>query len=231
MSKNRLIIALDFPEIDLAKKMVEEIADEGVFYKVGLELLASGSYFEMIRWLKSKNKKVFADLKLHDISETVAKTVQNLAQYEIDILTIHAEGEKMMRKAAEVKGKTKIVAVTVLTDLEKEDLSKIGFDQKISLAEIVEKKARLALDCGLDGIVASALEAKDLRDSLGNDFIIVSPGIRIDKLLNDDQKRVADVKTALLNGSSYLVVGRPITRDKNPKQVVQKINDIILNLG
>ncbi len=224
-----LIIALDVPDISSAKKLVDEIGDEGIFYKIGLELMMGGSYFELISWLKNKNKKVFADLKLYDISETVGRAVANLAQYEIDLLTIHTASKSIMSQAALNKGKMQVIGVTVLTNLDQKDLGEMGFDPKISLEDLVEKKTALALDSGLDGIVASALEAKNLRQKFGKDFLIVTPGIRLEALANDDQKRVADVKTALTNGASHLVVGRPITRDANPKIAAKKFNEALAN--
>lgn len=224
-----LIIALDVPDISSAKKLVDEIGDEGIFYKIGLELMMGGSYFELISWLKNKNKKVFADLKLYDISETVGRAVANLAQYEIDLLTIHTASKSIMSQAALNKGKMQVIGVTVLTNLDQKDLGEMGFDPKISLEDLVEKKTALALDSGLDGIVASALEAKNLRQKFGKDFLIVTPGIRLEAVANDDQKRVADVKTALTNGASHLVVGRPITRDANPKIAAKKFNEALAN--
>ena len=229
--KNSLIVALDVPDIGLAKSLVEEIGDEVGFYKVGLELMMSGDYFPLVKWLKNKNKKIFADLKLYDISETVARAVKNLAQYEIDLLTIHTASREIMSKAAQNKGKMQIVGVTVLTNLDQKDLGEMGFDQSISLEYLVMKKTALALESGLDGVVASALEAKEMRQKFGKDFLIVSPGIRLEAIANDDQKRVADVKTALTNGSSHLVVGRPITRDENPKLAAQKFNQLIKNFS
>ena len=230
-AQDKLIIALDVANIDEAKKLVNEIGDDAIFYKIGLELMMSGSYFELVKWLKNKGKKVFADLKLYDISETVARSVKNLAQYEIDLLTIHTASRQIMQKAAENKGKMQIVGVTVLTNLDQNDLSEMGFDPNISLENLVLKKTQMALDSGLNGIVASALEAKNLRQKFGNDFLIVSPGIRLEAVANDDQKRVADVNTALTNGSSHLVVGRPITRDVNPKAAAQKFNQLIANFS
>jgi orotidine-5'-phosphate decarboxylase len=226
-SKEKLIIALDVPEISAAKNLVNEIGDEAIFYKIGLELMMSGEYFPLVKWLKNNGKKVFADLKLYDISETVARAVKNLAQYEIDLLTIHAASRGIMEQASENKGKMQVIGVTVLTNLDQKDLGEMGFDPQISLENLVLKKTKLALDSGLDGIVASALEAQNLRQKFGNDFLIVSPGIRLEAVANDDQKRVADVKSAIANGSSHLVVGRPITRDANPKLAAQKFNQLI----
>jgi orotidine-5'-phosphate decarboxylase len=227
----KLIVALDVPDIEAAKKMVEALGDEIIFYKIGLELMMGGQYFELVKWLKNKDKKVFADLKLYDISQTVARAVKNLAQYEIDLLTIHTASHQIMQQAAENKGKMQIIGVTVLTNLDSKDLNEMGFDPNISLENLVLKKAQMALNAGLNGIVASALEAPCLRQKFGSDFLIVSPGIRLETIANDDQKRIADVKTALTNGSSHLVVGRPITRDANPKNAAQKFNQLIANFS
>lgn len=224
-----IIIALDVPDFASAKRLVEEIGDEGNFYKIGLELMMSGHYFELIEWLKNKNKKIFADLKLYDISETVGRAVANLAKYDVDLLTIHTASRGIMEKAAQNKGKMQVVGVTVLTNLDQSDLGEMGFDPKISLEDLVTKKAALALNSGLDGVVASALEAKNLRQKFGKDFAIVTPGIRLEAVANDDQKRVADVKTAITNGASHLVVGRPITRDSNPKNAAKKFNEALTN--
>jgi orotidine-5'-phosphate decarboxylase len=228
---DRLIVALDVPDLDSAKKLVNEIGDSAIFYKIGLELMMSGSYFELVKWLKERDKKIFADLKLYDISETVSRAVKNLAQYEIDLLTIHTASRQIMSEAAANKGKMQLVGVTVLTNLDKKDLNEMGFDPNISLENLVLKKTEMALDSGLDGIVASALEAQNLRQKFGQDFLIVSPGIRLEAFANDDQKRVADVETALTNGSSHLVVGRPITRDANPQAAAQRFNQLIANFS
>lgn len=226
---DRLIVALDVPDISAAKNLVNEIGDAVTFYKVGLELLMSGDYFSLVEWLKNKGKKVFADLKLYDISETVARSVKNLSQYEVDLLTIHTASRDIMARAAENKGKMQVIGVTVLTNLDQKDLGEMGFDANLSLENLVLKKAGMALESGLDGVVASALEAANLRQKFGANFLIVSPGIRLEKVANDDQKRVADVRTALFNGSSHLVVGRPITRAENPKIAAEKFNEIITN--
>lgn len=229
--KEKLIVALDIPDLTAAKKLVDDIGDEVIFYKIGLELMMSGGYFELVKWLKNKDKKVFADLKLYDISETVGRAVKNLAQYEIDLLTIHTASRDIMQQAAQNKGKMQVIGVTVLTNLDQKDLGEMGFDPNISLENLVIKKTAMALSSGLDGIVASALEAPNLRQKFGSDFLIVSPGIRLAAIANDDQKRVADVQTALTNGSSHLVVGRPITRDTNPQAAAQKFNQLIANFS
>jgi orotidine-5'-phosphate decarboxylase len=219
-SKDKIIVALDFADFSSAVKMVEEIGDEISFYKIGLEMMASGDYFKMIEFLKKSNKKIFADLKLYDIGQTVGKAVKNLTQFDIDFLTIHSANREIMMRANENKGKTKLLAVTVLTCLDKSDLVEMNFDPKFSIEEIVAKKAELALSCGIDGVVSSALETKMLRQKLGNDFLAVTPGIRLEKA-NDDQKRVANVDFALKSGASHLVVGRPITQSKNPREAAK----------
>jgi len=225
----KLIVALDVANVDLAKKIVEELDDQVNFYKVGLELMMSGKYFEIIEFLKEKNKKVFADLKLYDISQTMVKAVENLKKYQIDLLTIHCANDEIMRNVAKIKGGIKVVGVTVLTNLDKKDLDKMGFDSKVSLEELVKNKTKMALDAGLDGVVASANEAKILRENFGDNFLIITPGIRLEKIINDDQKRSASVDQAIKNGSSYLVVGRPIVdqvdRIASAKKFINAINE------
>jgi len=230
---DKLIIALDVPDFESAKKLVNDLGNDVWFYKIGLELMASGEYFRIIEFLKNNNKKVFADLKLYDISQTIARSVKNLAKFEIDLLTIHSASRDIMLKASENKGSMKIVAVTVLTNLDQKDLQEMGFDQSKSLEDLVLQKAQMALESNLDGVVASAQEAQNLRNKFGQDFLIVTPGIRLEKILNDDQKRVVDVKTALASGASHLVVGRPITQSENPYLTAQKfiklINEFVSN--
>jgi len=226
-ASEKLILALDVPDFVSAKKLIEELGEEVLFYKIGLELLMSGDYFKLVSYLKEKGKKVFCDLKLYDISETVARAVKNLAQYDVDLLTIHSASFDIMRKASENKGKMQVIAVTILTNLDVKDLSEMGFDAKISLENLALKKTELSLKAGLNGVVASGLESPILRKNFGSNFLIVSPGIRLEKLASDDQKRVCDVKEALVNSTSHLVVGRPITRDSNPKLAAKKFNQLI----
>jgi orotidine-5'-phosphate decarboxylase len=223
----KLIVALDVPDIESAKSIVYKLGEQINFYKIGLELMMSGEYFSLIKFLKNHNKKVFADLKLYDISNTIASAVKNLSKYEIDLLTIHSASYEIMKQACDNKGKMNIVAVTVLTNLDSKDLVQMGFDKDLSIEKLVENKTKMILDCGLDGVVASALEAKNLRNKFGEDFIIVTPGIRLNINQNDDQKRVSDVKSAVRNGASYLVVGRPIIQSNNPKESAQQFIKLI----
>jgi len=224
---DKLILALDVPDFESAKKLVKDLGNDVRFYKIGFELMASGDYFLIIEFLKNNDKKIFADLKLYDISQTIARSVKNLAKFEIDLLTIHSASRDIMLKASENKGSMKIVAVTVLTNLDQNDLQEMGFDQAKSLEDLVLQKTKMALESNLDGVVASAQEAQNLRNKFGQDFLIVTPGIRLEKILNDDQKRVVDVKTALASGASHLVVGRPITQSENPYLMAQKFIKLI----
>jgi orotidine-5'-phosphate decarboxylase len=223
---DKLIVALDFPNIKAAQNLVENLGDSVTFYKIGLELLMGGQYFEMINWLEKRNKKVFADLKLYDISATVGKAIKNLSAYNnIEFLTIHTASCGIMEQAAANKGNIKLLGVTVLTNLDNADLLDMGFDPDISLPDLVIKKAQLAQKCGIDGVVCSGLEATNIRGNLGADFTIVSPGIRLQQeaqIKQDDQKRVVDVKTALQNGVNHIVVGRPINAAADPKEAAQR---------
>ncbi|MES2677298.1 MAG: orotidine-5'-phosphate decarboxylase [Pseudomonadota bacterium] len=225
---DKLIVALDFPDLKSAQNLVETLGNSVGFYKIGLELLMSGDYFKMIDWLAKKDKKVFADLKLYDISATIGKAIKNLTEYSnIHFLTIHAASRDIMLKAAENKGKINLLAVTVLTNLDQKDLNEMGFDPQISLENLVIKKAKLAQECGIAGVVSSGMEAQIIRQNLGKDFTIVTPGIRLENIENDDQKRTVDVKTAFQNGANYIVVGRPINAATNPLQAAEKFQEQI----
>jgi orotidine-5'-phosphate decarboxylase len=183
----------------------------------------SGNYFEMIDWLAKKNKKVFADLKLYDIGATVGKAVKNLSLYpNIEFLTIHAASKSIMQEAARNKGNIKLLAVTVLTNLDQNDLNQMGFDENLTLENLVIKKANLAKECGIDGVISSGIEAVNIRKNCGNNFIIACPGIRLEAIKNDDQKRIVGAKEAFTNGANYIVVGRPITKAENPLAAAQE---------
>jgi orotidine-5'-phosphate decarboxylase len=229
----KLILALDVANAESAKKIIDELDEQVQFYKLGLELMMSGQYFEIVKFLKSKNKKMFADLTLYDISQTMVRAVENLQKYQIDLLTIHTASNDIMRSVARCKGEIKVVAVTVLTNLDNNDLVQMGFDSKFSLEELVKNKTQMALESGLDGVVASANEAKTLRQNFGNDFLIVTPGIRLQQIANDDQKRTASVAQAIKNGASHLVVGRPILQQQDikasAKQFINAINEASRN--
>lgn len=207
--------------------MINELGDQVSFYKLGLELMMSDGYFSLLELLQQNGKKIFADLKLYDIPQTVGNAVKNLSSRKIDFLTIHTASEAIMQSAVANKGKMKILGVTTLTCLDKNDLAQMGFDSSLSMTELVLQKAQLALKCGLDGVVASAQEARILRQELGQDFLIITPGIRQDLGSGDDQKRVANVDFAIKSGASHLVVGRPITAAPNPKQAAKNFLQLI----
>ena len=228
-NQDRLIVALDFPTIQEAKNLVNELGDAVSFYKIGLELCMGGEYFELVEWLGEKNKKIFADVKLFDIAATVGKAVKNLSQYKhIKFVTIHAASKEIMNHANANKGHIQLLAVTVLTCLDNNDLADMGFDPALKLEELVIKKAVLAKDCAIDGVISSGLEATNIRNATNDNFLIITPGIRLEEAVtNDDQKRVVNVKTAFKNGADYIVVGRPVNKAANPKQVAQQIQQEI----
>ena len=221
--EDRLIFALDIPEVAKAKEIVVELDDSVNFYKIGMELLMTGQYFELLDWLISKDKKVFVDLKFFDVPETVGRTIARLSQYGATFATIHGN-QALMEKAAENKNNLKILAVTALTSLDRGDLDDLGF--KCNVKDLVISRAKRAFEAGCDGIVSSGLEVPYIREYVDNKLIAVTPGIR-PVANNDDQKRVVDVATAFKSGSDYIVVGRPIKNAENRYQAASNIQKII----
>jgi orotidine-5'-phosphate decarboxylase len=204
----RLIFALDVPDSDSARALVEELGDAVIFYKVGLELFMSGGYFELVKWLKASGKRVFCDLKLFDVPETVGRAVRQLKESGADFATVHGN-DGMLEAAAREKGDLKILAVTVLTSLDRGDLTDLGF--QCDPQALVLSRARRALSLGCDGVVSSGLEVSALREELGDPLIVVVPGIRpVENRPEDDQKRIVTPTQAFQNGADYIVVGRPI---------------------
>ncbi|MDG2088990.1 MAG: orotidine-5'-phosphate decarboxylase [Arenicellaceae bacterium] len=218
-SRDRLIVALDFEDIQQAKSLVTQLGDSVTFYKIGLQLCMTGKYFDLLDWLVAQKKKVFVDLKFFDIPATVGKAVKQLAGRGITFATVHGN-DGIMRAAAENKGDVRILAVTVLTSLDRGDLDDLGFECDVET--LVLSRASRAVELGCDGVVASGQEASAMRQSLGQGFLVVSPGIR--PLENDDdQKRVVTPTQALKNGADYLVVGRPIIAAPDPLLAAQNI--------
>lgn len=221
----RLILALDVPSPDEARKLVESLGDSVNFYKIGLELFMAGGYFELLDWLKARGKKVFVDLKFFDVPETVASAVRQLRSRGADFATIHGN-DSIMQAACREKGDLKLLAVTVLTSLDQGDIDDLGF--KTDVTSLVLSRARRALEIGCDGVVSSGLEAKHLRDRLDHRLVVVVPGIR--PILNkptDDQKRTVDVEEAFALGADYIVVGRPIRSAPDPRQAALDVQDRI----
>jgi orotidine-5'-phosphate decarboxylase len=213
----RLIVALDVPDFDQARQLVEDLDDTVHFYKIGLELATTGHYFRLLDWLLARGKRVFADLKLYDIPATVGAAVRQMSRSGASFLTIHAD-PSIMQAAADNKGKSlKILAVTVLTSIDKDDLVAMGITMDVE--SLTLRRAQQAIDNGCDGIIASGLEVAKLRKQLGSDPLIVTPGIRPKgQPGNDDQKRIVTAEQSFRAGADYIVVGRPIRAAKDPHQ-------------
>ena len=215
----RLIVALDVATPDAAKALVERLGDAARFYKVGLELFMAGGYFELLEWLVKRGNKVFVDLKFFDVPQTVRRAVANLRGRGVSFATVHGN-QAMMEAAAQEKGEVKILAVTVLTSLDRGDLDDLGFS--CDLERLVLSRARRALQAGCDGVVSSGLEARKLKAEFQDRLLVVTPGIRPVKN-EDDQKRTVDAAQAFANGADYIVVGRPIRSAADPRAAAQAI--------
>ena len=199
-TRDRLIFALDVPEIDQAKNLVEELADSVSFYKIGMELMMTGHYFALLDWLVEKDKKVFVDLKLFDVPQTVAKAVKRLSQRGAYFTTVHGN-QSMMEAAAAAKGDLKILAVTALTSLDQGDLKDMGF--LCDVQDLVVSRARRALAAGCDGIVASGLDLERIRSEVNRKLGFVTPGIR--PVENRSTKQAAEmIQETILNSISAL---------------------------
>lgn len=215
-NRDKLIVALDVPSYDAARALVDELADAVTFYKVGLELLFSDG-LSLARELKFDGKRVFLDLKFLDIANTVERAVASAAALDFDFLTIHGHDRKTLRAAVSGRGtaSTRLLAVTVLTSLDQDDLAEQGIGA--TPRDMVLKRARLARDEGFDGVIASGHEAAAIRDALGAGFLIVTPGIRLPGGEAGDQSRIMTPASSLAAGADHLVVGRPINAAKDPR--------------
>ncbi|HIK37580.1 MAG: orotidine-5'-phosphate decarboxylase [Geminocystis sp.] len=218
MKSERIIVPLDVPNWEAATKLVEMLP--GVtFWKVGLQLfVAEGA--DILKYLKDKGKKIFLDLKFHDIPNTVRGATLSAVSYQVDLLTIHAVAGREALKAAQEAVKnsaaaTKLLAITVLTSL---DARQLASDLKIPLPlpEYVLNNALMAKECGLDGVVASPQEVRQIKQACGKEFLTVCPGVRPQWATMEDQKRVMTPTQAFAEGADYLVIGRPITHADNP---------------
>jgi orotidine-5'-phosphate decarboxylase len=218
--RDRLIVALDMARVDEARALVDRLGGTVTFYKIGLELVMSGG-LELTRELESGGKQVFLDMKLLDIGNTVERATRAAADTGAIFLTVHGHDTKTV--AAAVAGKRgtklKVLAVTVLTNLDANDLAEQGVTH--SPEDLVLRRARLALAAGCDGIVSSPLEAAHVRAAVGPNAVIVTPGIRLPENSAGDQARVATPQSAIAAGADYLVVGRPITAAKDPRQAAE----------
>jgi len=220
-NRERLIFALDVTDARLARALVEQLADSVQFYKIGLELFMAGEYFPLLEWLVASGKKVFVDLKFFDVPATVAAAVRQLRNRGVTFTTVHGN-QAIMEAAAAAKGDVKVLAVTVLTSLDRGDLDDLGFSCDVQ--QLVLSRARRALEAGCDGVVSSGLEAQLLRQHIDSRLLVITPGIRpVENRPSDDQKRVVTVDQALGYGADYLVIGRPIRDAADPRAAAELI--------
>ena len=228
-SKDRLIVALDVPGATQARQIVQAIGDAATTYKVGKQLFTAEGP-QVVRDLVASGRKVFLDLKYHDIPNTVAAAVRSAAELGVSMLTVHASGGSKMLKAAveaasQSPAKPMVLAVTVLTSLSDSDLREVGIAGDV-LSQVLRLGA-LARAAGCGGVVASAQEARELRRALGEGLAIVTPGVRPAGSSAGDQARVVTPKDAIAAGATYLVVGRPILDAPDPAKAAQQIADEI----
>ncbi len=224
----RLIVALDVPDVAQAQSLVDRLGDEVSFYKLGLELFMTDGYFGLVDWLADRGKKVFVDLKFFDVPETVRAAVRGLRDRRVTFATVHGN-QAMLEAAGKEKGDVKILAVTALTSLDRGDLDDLGF--KCDVEKLVLSRARRALEAGCDGVISSGLEARALRRELGSRLLVVTPGIRpVENRPADDQKRTVDVAQAFANGADYIVVGRPIRQAPDPREAARAVQATIATL-
>lgn len=223
--EERLIVALDVPSAAEARKLVERLGDSVRFYKIGLELFSADGYFALAAWLTQRGNKVFADLKLYDIPETVRRAAANLRACGASFLTVHGH-RSVMEAAAKEKGGMKILAVTVLTSFDARDLEEMRAGMTVE--ELVLARAGAAAESGCDGVIASGLEAPRLKAAFGSRLLVVTPGIRpVERKGADDQKRTVDVAQAFANGADYIVVGRPVRDAPDPRAAALAIQQTI----
>lgn len=225
-ARDRLIFAMDVPDCDRARSLAQELGESVTFYKIGLELMMSGGYFDLLDWMIERDKKVFADLKFFDIPATVGSAVRQLKDRGAACVTVHGN-QSIMEAAAENKGDAlKVLAVTVLTSLDRGDLDDLGFD--CDVGALVLSRAKRALESGCDGVISSGLEAPKLREFIDNKLLVITPGIRpVDNKPTGDQKRVVSVEQAFINGADHIVVGRPIRDAESPRAAAEAIQATI----
>ena len=221
-ARGRLIVALDAPGAPEAERWVERLGDSVEFYKVGMELIYGGGGLALAQRLIGAGKRVFIDLKLHDIPNTVERATAQIAKLGAFFLTVHAYPQTMRAAVAGAKGSgLKLLAVSVLTSSDDADLKEAGY--AFGVRDLVERRAAQAEAIGLDGLVASASEAATLRAARGKNFLLVTPGIRPAGAGIGDQKRVATPGQAIRDGADYLVVGRPVTEAPDPRAAAEAI--------
>jgi orotidine-5'-phosphate decarboxylase len=222
----RLIFAMDVPDCDKARALAEELGDSVTFYKLGLELMMTGGYFELMEWLLARDKKVFADLKFFDIPATVGSAVRQLKDRGASFVTVHGNRSIMEAAAANKGDSMKVLGVTVLTSLDRGDLDDLGFECDVE--SLVLSRARQALAAGCDGVISSGLEAPMLREYIDSRLLVITPGIRpVENRETEDQKRVVSVEQAFANGADHIVIGRPIRDSESPRDAANAIQQTI----
>ncbi|MEA3210401.1 MAG: orotidine-5-phosphate decarboxylase [Chthoniobacter sp.] len=225
---DRLIFALDVPTKAEALSWIDRLGDAVTFYKLGLELFMAPGYFELVEELHRRGKKVFADLKFFDVPATVKSAVANLARTGVYCCTVHGT-QSIYEEAVAVKGGMKLLAVTVLTSLDRADLDDLGF--QCDVEELVFSRGKRALAAGCDGVISSGLEAARLRTELGEKLLIITPGIRpVENKPVDDQKRTLTLEQAFFNGADHVVVGRPIRQAPDPRAAAEAMQAEIRRL-
>jgi orotidine-5'-phosphate decarboxylase len=222
--RDRLIVALDLPSVEAAEAMIGRLGDAVTFYKIGYQLAYAGG-LPLVERLAGSGKKVFLDLKMHDIGNTIARGVENVAKMGATFLTVHAYPQTM-KAAVEARGPNlKILAVTVLTSYDDGDLHAAGY--RLNVSDLVEARAQQAQVLGVDGIVCSAEEAAHMHKIVGHQMHLVTPGIRPAGSAAGDQKRIMTPGRAIAAGADYLVVGRPVVEAADPKAVAEAIHEEI----
>ncbi len=228
LAKDRIVIALDYPTAEGAIDIIERLGDEASVYKVGLELFLN-SKGTILDYLSEKGKKVFLDLKFHDIPNTTAMASIFGAKEKCFMFNVHASGGKKMMKAVnekvrEINKEVLIIGVTVLTSMNEEDVAET-FNSKYSLKELALNFAKLTNEAGLSGVVCSPWEASEIKKVCGKQFKTICPGVRPKWSATNDQERIMTPKEAIINGCDFLVIGRPITKHENPKVAFKMILD------
>jgi orotidine-5'-phosphate decarboxylase len=220
----RIIFALDLDTSESARDWIQKLQPHIRFFKVGLELFLAGGW-DLVHWIQAQDAEVMLDLKFFDVPQTVRKAVEQVQKHQVSLVTVHGN-DPMLQAACAAKGPAGILAVTALTSLDASDLKDLGFS--CSAQDLVLSRARRALELGCAGIVSSGLEVSALRKNLGNQLLVVVPGVRpVENKLVDDQKRTVSAGQAIANGADHVVIGRPIRQADDPLGIVRQLQEEI----